>query len=497
MKLSELIQSLSFLEMHHFKEVEISGITANSKEIQPGNLFVAIGGTLSDGHQFIAEATSQGATALVVEREVPNPKKLPIFHVTNSRLALSGLACSWFGNPSQDLHVIGVTGTNGKTTITYLIEAILQEAQKKTGMIGTVQQRFDGKEIPSSHTTPESIEIHRILKEMKDHGVNDAVMEVSSHAVEMRRVEHVMFDSVIFTNLTPEHLDYHKSMELYFEAKKRLFTQLLPKGKGTHRAILNAEDRYSLKLVDILKNHPVWTYSTQPQSKWDFFVQNWQSSLEGMKATIATPAGIIEISSRLIGSFNLSNILAAIAAAVNFEIPLSVITAAIEKFSGVPGRLEKIENTLGIHILVDYAHTPDALKNVLKTIKDLDPSRILTVFGCGGDRDRSKRPIMGREVARLSNIAILTNDNPRTENPQLIVQEILPGIEEGGMKLGHDCFIELDRKKSIELAIQKAQPGDVVLIAGKGHENYQILGTEKLHFDDREVAREILEEGEG
>jgi UDP-N-acetylmuramoyl-L-alanyl-D-glutamate--2,6-diaminopimelate ligase len=359
-------------------------------------------------------------------------------------------------------------------------------------VIGTIGYRHNARHLPTMHTTPDAQEIHRILAEMVENGVNVAVMEVSSHAADMRRVDDVFFDLAVFTNLTPEHLDYHKSMELYFESKKRLFSRLLPKGKGIRRAVLNADDGYGLRLIEALQGSDVWTYSTKAQSKWNCFVQKWRSSLEGMSGTVSTPAGVMEFSSPLIGSFNLSNILAATCAALSLDVPLSAVTDAVREFSGVPGRLERISDPKGTHIFVDYAHTPDALKNVLKALRELDPKRILTVFGCGGDRDKTKRPIMGREVARLSDLAFVTSDNPRTEDPNQIIQEILPGIEEGGMSRGKDCIVEPDRRKAIESAIGSARPGDVVLIAGKGHEDYQIIGTTKTHFDDREVAREAL-----
>ncbi len=492
MNLSQLVENLPFLEKRNFADVVVKGVSFHSAQVKPGEVFVAVYGTATDGHQFISEALNRGATAVVVEKESSVPKNIPLFLAADSRVALSQLAARWYGDPSKQIPVIGVTGTNGKTTITYLLEGILRHGGKNPGVLGTINTRYNQIERPSTHTTPESAEIQRILSEMLAAKVDVAVMEVSSHAVDMRRVEDVHFDTVIFTNLTPEHLDYHKSMELYFEAKKRLFSHLLPKGKGPQRAILNADDRYGQKLLESLRNLPTWTFSTKAQSKWDLFVREWSCDLHGMKGVLSTPAGVSEFSSTLIGNFNLSNVLAAVAGALVLEMPLPLIVEALKDFSGVPGRLERMANHRGIHCFVDYAHTPDALKNVLSALKDLDPPKILTIFGCGGDRDRTKRPIMGREVARLSNFAIVTSDNPRTEDPQKIIQEILPGIEEGGMLLGQDCLIEPDRKTAIHLAIEKAKPGEVVLIAGKGHEDYQIIGKEKFHFDDREIAREAL-----
>lgn len=492
MKLSQLIQDLPFLEKRHFADIEVQGISSHSGEVQPGFVFVAIHGTKIDGHHFIDNAIERGAVSLVVEREVPITKKLPVFKVQNSRASLSRLSARWHGYPSRDLPVIGVTGTNGKTTITYLLGQIFQAAGKNPGILGTIGCRYNGVNLPNAHTTPESTEIQRLFHEMKQAKVDVVAMEVSSHAVDMRRVEDVFFDVCVFTNLTPEHLDYHKSMELYFESKKRLFLQLLPHGKGPKRAVLNADDRFGAKLIDAVKEVPVWTYSTMAQSKWDFYAREWHSDLNGTRATISTPRGLAEFRSPLIGAFNLSNILAATAAAMSLDVPLETISKAVADFEGVPGRLERIDNNRGVHVFVDYAHTPDALKNVLGALQNLNPPKIITVFGCGGDRDRAKRPIMGREVARLSNLAVVTSDNPRTEDPQKIISEILPGVEEGGMTVGRDAFVEPDRKLAIEKAIAMAKPGEVVLIAGKGHEDYQILGTEKVHFDDREIARQAL-----
>lgn len=492
MKLSELIQNLPFTEKRHFSDVDITGISSHSAGIRPGNLFVAVVGTKVDGHNFIEEAITHGAAALVVEKEISAPKAFPVFRVKDSRASMSRLAAKWFDHPSKKIPVIGITGTNGKTTITYLLNAIFEKAGRNPGVIGTIGYRHGGRIYPTTHTTPDAHEVQRILAEMTGSGVDLAIMEISSHAVDLRRVDDVEFDLAVFTNLTPEHLDYHKSMELYFDSKRRLFTRLLPKGKGLKRSVINADDHYGQKLIEMLSAADLWTYSTKAQSKWTVYVQKWTSSLSGMAGTIATPEGTAEFTSPLIGAFNLSNIVAAASAAQSLGVPLATVVEAVAGFAGVPGRLERIANEKGIHVFVDYAHTPDALKNVLKALKDLDAKRIVTVFGCGGDRDKAKRPIMGREAARLSDAVVVTSDNPRTENPQDIVKAILPGIEEGGMTVGKDAMIELDRKAAIELAIAGAAPGDVVLIAGKGHEDYQILGTEKIHFDDREVARGSL-----
>ncbi|MDX1386289.1 MAG: UDP-N-acetylmuramoyl-L-alanyl-D-glutamate--2,6-diaminopimelate ligase [bacterium] len=492
MKLTELIQHLPFLDKRHFSEQEITGISFDSRKVEPGNLFVAIPGTLTDGHQFIPQALEKGAVTLVVEQDTAIPNNIPLFRVENTRKALSRLAAFWYGHPSRKQKIIGITGTNGKTTICCLLEKIFSEHGEPAGRIGTIGYHYLNQEGTLAHTTPESTEIQRLLKEMLDHRVERIAMEVSSHAIDLHRADDIHFDQAVFTNLTPEHLDYHKSMELYFESKKRLFTLLLPMGGGIGRSIINADDPYGQKILEAIQDEPVWTYSTQAQSKWDFFVQDWHSTLQGLEGRISTPMGEMKFTSPLIGRFNLSNILAATAAASGAGVPLDGILRAVKNFSHVPGRLERIPNSKNLHVFVDYAHTPDALKNVLKALRELDPKKIITVFGCGGDRDKAKRPIMGREAALFSDKVFVTSDNPRTEEPDSIIKEILPGIQEGGMVLGRDCQVQPDRKQAIAEALGEAQEGEVVLIAGKGHEDYQILGTQRIHFDDREVAREIL-----
>ncbi len=492
MKLSELIQSLPFLEKRHYAECEIAGITFDSRKVKPGFLFVAIPGTIVDGHHYIASALKKGAQAVVLEKTVACPDNIPVFRVENSRKALSRLSAYWHGHPSRAMKIVGVTGTNGKTTICSLLESFFSQQGWAAGRIGTIGYHYAEKEGALRHTTPESVEIQGLLSEMKNHGTQYVAMEVSSHAIDLHRADDIHFDQAIFSNLTPEHLDYHMSMELYFESKKKLFTLLLPQGGGLSRAIINADDPYGQKLLEVIRDEPVWTYSTHSQSKWDLFPKSYRSSLSGLEGTVSTPAGDLNFSTKMIGAFNLSNLIAATAAAVSREVSLKNIATALENFEIVPGRLERIPNAHGLHVFVDYAHTPDALKKVLQTLVELDPNRLITVFGCGGDRDRAKRPIMGREVARFSDLAVVTSDNPRTEGPEKIISEILPGIQEGGMIIGKECLVEPDRHKAIALALNEAQAGDVVLIAGKGHEDYQILGTKRIHFDDRETARDLL-----
>lgn len=497
--LSQWISHMPFVEKRHFREAGMTGLSFNSQTVKPGHLFVAIPGLKVDGHDFIPQALEAGASAVVVERSVSVPQNIPIFKVKNSREALSHLAAKWWDHPSEALHLTGVTGTNGKTTLCFLLESIFKTNGQRSGRLGTLGYTYGDIQEELNHTTPESTEIHKILQKMKQHSVSHVVMEVSSHAIDLHRVDHVSFDQAIFTNLTPEHLDYHKSMELYFESKKRLFTQLLKKSDRQTRAIINVGDPYGQKLMRQLKDIPIWTYSTERPVAGrtkiptpDFYPLDWQANLSGLQTNIITPNGELTLNSPLIGVHNLSNLLGAIAAGLGAQISLHSIKNALENFNIVPGRLERIQNTKQLHVFVDYAHTPDALKNVLSTLRTLAPQKIITVFGCGGDRDREKRPLMGKEVARFSDFAIVTSDNPRTEDPQKIIAEILPGMESAGMRPDQDFQVIPDRRQAIQQALNQAAANDVVLIAGKGHENYQIIDTQKLPFDDREIAKEFL-----
>lgn len=491
---------MPFVEKRHFRELTMTGLSFDSRRVQPGHLFVAIPGLTLDGHQFIGEAIKRGATAVVIEREVAVPPEVPVFKVCNARQALSHLSAQWWGHPSEKLHVTGITGTNGKTTICFLLEAILNHSGLKAGRMGTIGYAYQDIQGELTHTTPEADEIHRLLFEMLQAKVSHVVMEASSHAIDLNRCDDVAFDQAIFTNLTPEHLDYHKSMELYFESKKRLFTQLLPQSPKETRAILNIQDPYGKKLQEILTEQKIssalWTFSThKPDSEdvpADFYPEDWHFDISGLQAKLHSPQGSFAIASPLIGMHNLANIIAASAAALSAQVSLKHIQETLLELKKIPGRLERVENDQDIHVFVDYAHTPDALKNVLATLRSLGQHKIITVFGCGGDRDRDKRPLMGKEVGLFSDQAIVTSDNPRTEDPEKIIADILPGMEEAGMHKAKDYQVVPERRQAIIQALTQAQAGDVVLIAGKGHENYQIQGTKKVPFDDREIVKEVL-----
>ena len=502
MKLKQLIEGVDIINISGDTTGDVSTLCYAANKCEKMSLFVAIPGLAHDGHDFIEEAISKGAGFIVYEKDFEIPDQVTAIKVADSRRALGVLAKNYFEDPSAKLKLIGVTGTNGKTTITYLLESILTKAGFKCGVLGTVNYRYNNKIIPAPNTTPESYEMQKILREMADNDINHVIAEVSSHALDLRRVDDCDFDLGIFTNLSPEHLDYHVTMDSYFQAKKRFFTEVLPKSKKHYqrKAVVNADDSWGIKLLG-----EIWlsalTYGIERNS--DVRVLEYVSSLDGITATISVENRKMKINSKLIGRFNLSNIAAATAAAQILNINISTITAGIESLVCVPGRLEKVDSDEGIHVFVDYAHKADALKQVLQNLLLLKKKKIITVFGCGGNRDRGKRPMMGETATSYSELTIVTSDNPRLEEPLAIIAEIEAGIDQNKIKkvasdnpeLKEDihCYkVISDRRKAIEMAVRMAQPGDIVLIAGKGHEDYQILGTKKIPFDDRLVAAQAL-----
>ncbi|MEI6306530.1 MAG: UDP-N-acetylmuramoyl-L-alanyl-D-glutamate--2,6-diaminopimelate ligase, partial [Deltaproteobacteria bacterium] len=419
--------------------------------------------------------------------------------------AMASMAAVFNGDPTGNITLIGITGTNGKTTTTYIVEAILRAAAIPAAVLGTISYRFGEISITASHTTPESTELQTALRSLADAGAKSFVMEVSSHALEQKRVDGCHFDVGIFSNLTRDHLDYHGSMEKYLESKQRLFSELLrpTNGKPMRRAAINMDDASGAVMVECAAC-PVITYGVDFPG--DVRAINVASSVSGIRATLVTPKGEIPISSRLLGRFNLYNILASASAGIALDLPLSAIKVGIEGHATVPGRMERVENNIGVTLLVDYAHTGDALENVLRTLKEIATGRIITLFGCGGDRDPGKRPIMGRIAAEMSDLAIVTSDNPRTEDSLMILKQIREGILPLGLReyspdnLANDEFSEKgfsileNRREAIRLAVRLAKPGYIVLLAGKGHEDYQIIGHTKHHFDDREEAAQAFKE---
>lgn len=502
MKLDELIRSLPEVSIYpsQIPDIKINDLTTDSRLVTPGSLFVAIPGFKTDGHRYLAEVVSKGVRAVVVEKKEGLPESVVQIVVPESRSALAFISCEFYRHPSKELVLVGVTGTNGKTTTTYLLESIFREAGFEPGVMGTVNYRFAGTTLAAPHTTPEAYEFQSMLRQMRSRGVTHVVCEVSSHALSLHRVDGSHFNAALFTNLSQDHLDFHEDFENYFLAKKRFFTEVLPNsGKHGAAAVMNIDDAYGKRLMNEFMpdgDKRLVTFSLQ-DPKADVFSESFRFSLRGLHAKIRAKKESISIQSKLLGKFNLMNILGAISAAFSLDIPKEAIIRGIAKLEQVPGRLDRVEGGDDFLVLVDYAHTDDALKNVLGALKAIKKNRIITVFGCGGDRDRKKRPLMAKAAAQFSDVIIVTSDNPRTEDPNTIIDEILAGLVEISAPLyvpekKKGYLVEPDRKSAIEKAIRLAQIGDIVLIAGKGHEDYQILGTTKIHFDDKEIAREAL-----
>ncbi len=502
MKLVHLLEGIDVINVPEALSAEVSNVCYAADKCKKESLFVAIAGLQHDGHDFIREAIANGARFVVYEKDFQLPPQVTAIKVANSRRALGILAKNYFANPSAKVVLIAVIGTNGKTTITYLLESIFKAAGFKCGVLGTINYRYNNKSYPAPNTTPESYELQKIIREMADDGVTHVIAEVSSHAIDLRRVDDCDFDLGVFTNLTPEHLDYHLTMENYFQAKKRFFAEVLPQSKKTHpqKMVINSDDSWGKRILQEVAL-PALTYGLEKENQVK--AASYELSLTGIKAKINLAGKTISIKTPLVGKFNIYNILAASAAALALQIPPAVIKAGIESLSYVPGRLEKINTPSGLNVLVDYAHKADALKQVLQNLAQFRKKRIITVFGCGGNRDRGKRPLMGKAATDFSDLTIVTSDNPRLEDPLAIITEIESGIDQNKVKkltadqleinnTIHSYVIIPERKKAIEKAINIAQKGDIILIAGKGHEDYQILGTNKTPFDDRVVARQAL-----
>ena len=495
MKLRELLAAVPGLTQpssHAALESEVKGLTTNSLACQPGDLFIGMPGTRVDGGEFWPSAIASGAVAALVsptaaQKRSPNAEAEAACVIPASDMvqACAQVAAAFYDYPAQKLQLVGVTGTNGKTTTTHLIEFLLNQATPSTALFGTLYARWPGYQKTAAHTTPFAVDLQQNLASAVAAGSEYGVMEVSSHALAQGRVLGCGFEVAVFTNLTQDHLDYHRDLEDYFAAKALLFSPGYLKG----RAIINQDDDYGRRLIDQLPAEQVWSYSTQDPNA-DLWTSNLTYEANGVSGTLHTPKGDVAFRSPLVGQFNLANLLAAVGTALHLGLELEAIVATLPQFSGVPGRMERIQinDEQDISVIVDYAHTPDSLENLLKAARPFIKERMICVFGCGGDRDRTKRPQMGKIAAELADLAIVTSDNPRTEDPERILQDILAGIPETVKPL-----VICDRAEAIRTAILQAKPGDGVLIAGKGHEDYQILGTEKIHFDDREQARAALE----
>lgn len=502
MKLSSLLRNA---DSQISSDPDISSIHYRSDRVKPGGLFVAIPGFKADGHDFIEHALENGAAAVVVQR--PVEEDTVIIQVKDTRRALSEISARFYNHPSEALSIVGITGTNGKTTTAYLVENMLAAAGLKAGLIGTIDYRFAGKSFDNPVTTPESSDLQAILSRMRDAAVTHVVMEASSHAIELHRIEHLTLKVGIFTNLSQDHLDFHHDMETYFSCKKKLFTENLVRGmRGNHRtAVINCNSERGLALFHALEAmDPKPDIITVGDSeKCRIHARDAQFDLNGIRAEVSTPSGEFELTSKLVGHYNLENVLCAAGAGIALGLPLAVIKKSMAHFPGVPGRLEPVQDKTGRFVFVDYAHTPDALENVLSTLKSMTPGRLISVFGCGGDRDKTKRPKMGEVAGRFSDLVMVTSDNPRTEDPMTIIGQIRNGIEKAGLPADSETrrpyegyLVEPDRKRAIQAGILSAGPGDTVLIAGKGHETYQVIGEERISFDDRIVAQQVIEANE-
>ena len=475
-------------------DTTVTAVTYDSRRAGPGAVFVALRGVNADGASFARDALNRGAAAIVSEAVAPTDVTCPWIQVPDARLSLAALAATLYHNPSEELTLVGITGTNGKTTTSYLLASIFEAAGIRCGRIGTVGYRIGEREFEASRTTPEAPDLQRMLREMVDDGCGACVMEVSSHALTLRRADHLHFTAAVFTNLTRDHLDFHRDMESYFVAKRRL-AELLPE---TGVAVTNLDDPRGRDFA-AAAYRPV-TYAIDAAA--DVRPGPLSFSLDGLRFDVRTPRGTLRLTSPLVGRPNAYNILAAAATAMALNVPFSAIEEGIAALKDVPGRFQVVSGAGDdVRVVVDYAHTDDALKNLLETARPLSAGgRVITVFGCGGDRDRTKRPLMGAVAARLSDLVVITSDNPRSEDPTQIIEEIKRGIvmpadrtPPGGARAKSTPHIAVvDRKAAIERAIREAGAGDLVLIAGKGHEKYQVIGDKTLPFDDVEIARGAL-----
>jgi UDP-N-acetylmuramoyl-L-alanyl-D-glutamate--2,6-diaminopimelate ligase len=483
--LETLLAKTPVREVRGATNIAVSGIAYDSRKVRPGSLFIALRGEKVDGHDFIDQAVNAGAVAVVVEKAERNPRATTAV-VENARAAMADIAAAFYNNPARRLAMTGVTGTNGKTTFTFLLKHICEAALMPSGLLGTVRYEIGGRIIPAARTTPESLDLQEMLSQIRDAGCRAAVMEVSSHALMQERVRGIEFDAAVFTNLTQDHLDYHGTMENYFEAKALLFQHLAEQKHKKGTAVINIDDRYGQRLIDrCAKAVKTVTYGLGARA--DVRASDMKIDFHGTTYKLQVGQRSYLVRLPLIGRFNVYNSLAAVAAARALGIEVRASIKALADSPGVPGRLEAVPVKRSYRVFVDYAHTPDALINVMKTLRELSPARLVVVFGCGGNRDRAKRPLMGAAVEELADYAIITSDNPRKELPGAIIDEIKTGFR------GSRFEVVEDRHEAIQYAIQHAEPRDIVLLAGKGHETYQEFADHTVPFDDVAVAREAME----
>ena len=464
----------------------VTGVSYDSRTVTAGQVFVALRGQHADGTAFARQAIERGAAAIVSEQPAPEGVRVPWAMVEDARLALAVIAAAFYRDPSREMQVIGITGTNGKTTTAYLVASIFEAAGIRCGLLGTVAYRIGDVVHEATRTTPEAPDVQALLRQMVDEGCGACAMEVSSHALSLRRVDGMTFAAGVFTNLTRDHLDFHADMDEYFRAKRRLF-EMLPRDAPS---LLNLDDPRGSALIDV-GGRPV-TYAIGRAA--DITPGPLSFSLDGLTFDVRTPRGTLHVRSTLVGRPNVYNILAAVSTATALDLPFDAIERGVQALAGVPGRFEMVSGKKDeVTVVVDYAHTDDALRNLLETARPLAAGRLITVFGCGGDRDRTKRPLMGAVAGRLSDLIVITSDNPRSEDPNRIIEEIQRGITADTRKdAGQRLLTIVDRGAAIAKAIELARPGDLVLVAGKGHEKYQVIGDRVLPFDDVAVAREAL-----
>jgi UDP-N-acetylmuramoyl-L-alanyl-D-glutamate--2,6-diaminopimelate ligase len=478
--LGEILQNVQMYEFPNIKDMRIKRIEFDSRKVETDSLFVAIRGFTSDGHAYLSEAEKRGAVAAVVEQK-RDIITLPQIVVKDSRKELARMAANFYNPELSKMRLIGITGTNGKTTTSYLIRSVMESAGIKSGLVGTIAYDVAGQWIKAWNTTPESVDIFKMLYEMYNSGRKGCVLEVSSHALALNRVDFLNFEIGVFTNLTQDHLDFHKNFENYFNTKKKLFDHVNQGG----RAVINQDDNYGRRLLKDVKQD-IFTFGTTSTATVQAI--EWESSIDGLRLKIDSPVGQIDINSSLIGQFNVENILASVATGLALNFDINTIKKGVELIRMVPGRLETARIDGNRTVVVDYSHTPDSLQKALKVLRELTNNTLWVVFGCGGDRDTAKRPIMGKIAEDYADKLVLTSDNPRSEKPQSITEMIIQGIASV-----ENIYIELNRRNAIQYALEHSEPGDTILIAGKGHEDYQEINGIKYPFDDRKVVEEIVE----
>lgn len=479
MKIEEILKGLTYTVLSGDKSIEINNPQYDSRKIKCGDMFFAIGGFNVDGHNFISKAIENGAKTVVVEKDVTLVEGITFIKVENGRRALAIAASNFYNNPSKKMKIIGITGTNGKTTSAFMLKGILEAKGYKVGLIGTIANYIGNKEIHTEKTTPESLELQQLFKDMVDSDIDYCVMEVSSHSLDLDRVYGIEFSQGIFTNLTQDHLDFHKTFENYFNAKSKLF-------KICKHSVVNVDDSYGIKLLEKI-NSRITTYSIEKESDLKGTDINLEST--GIIFNLKGNEKTYKVQLPIPGRYNVYNALGCIGAALDEGIDMDTIVEGLSKVT-VPGRCENLTlgMNLGFQVIRDYSHTPDSLKNILENLRELTKGKLICIFGCGGDRDRTKRPIMGEIGTELSDIAIITSDNPRSEDPYMILEDIKAGVEKSNYKL-----IE-NRREAIKTALLLGEKDDIIVIAGKGHETYQILKNETIHFDEKEVVLELIEE---